>query len=233
MAKKKDKKDNLPVDTEQIFEDSVSRLEAWYYKNQKLITAFIAIVILAVGGYFGYRFLYQEPRERVAQEEMFMAQNFFEADSLNWALNGHGMHLGFVDIINNFRGTRAANLSHSYVGIIYMRKGRFEDALHHLKRFRSNDLILTPMVGMLIADAYAELGNYSEALRQYERAASSHVNDMVTPMILMRAAALAHIQGDYQRALRHYERVRTEFVRSPEAQDIDKHIALLQAKINQ
>jgi len=233
MAKKKEKKDNLPVDTELMLEESVSRLETWYYKNQKIVTACIAVVILAVGGYFGYRFLYQEPRERMAQEEMFMAQNFFETDSLNWALNGHFPHLGFIDIISDFRGTNAANLAHLYVGVIHMRNGQFEDALHYLKRFRSNDLILTPQARMLIADAYAELGNYNEALRQYERAASSHVNDMVTPMALMRAAALAHIQGDYQRALRHYQRVRTEFIRSPEALDIDKHIALLQAKINQ
>ncbi|MCL2416913.1 MAG: tetratricopeptide repeat protein [Bacteroidales bacterium] len=231
MAKRKDKKDNLPVNTEQMLEDSVSKLETWYYKNQKLVTACIAIAILAVGGYFGYRFLYQEPRERLAQEEMVFAVNFFGIDSLDWALNGHGVHWGFIDIIDNFRGTNAANLAHFHVGVIFMRKGQFEDALYHLKRFRSNDLILTPMVRGLIGDAYAELGNYSEALRQYERAVSSHVNDMVTPMILMRAAALAHIQGDYQRALRHYERVRAEFIRS--VPDIDKHIALVRAKINQ
>ena len=233
MAKRKDKKENLPVDTELMLEESVNKLETWYYKNQKLVTACIFGVVLVVGGYFAHRFLYQEPRERMAQEEMFFAQNFFEMGELEWALNGHGIHFGFIDIIDNFRRTRAANLAHYYAGVIHLRQGDLESALYHLKRFRSNDLILTPMVRGLIGDVYAEMGNYSEALRHYERAVTSHVNEMVTPMFLMRAGALAHVQGDYQRALRHFERIRSEFVRSPEARDIDKHIALIQARINQ
>ena len=233
MAKRKDKKENLPVDTELMLEESVNKLETWYYKNQKLVTACIFGVVLVVGGYFAHRFLYQEPRERMAQEEMFVAQNFFEIGELDWALNGHGIHFGFIDIIDNFRRTRAANLAQLYAGIINMQLGEFETALYHLKRHRSNDLILAPQARMLIADAYAELGNYDEALRHYERAANTNVNEMVTPMALMRAGALAHIQGDYQRALRHFERIRTEFVRSPEGRDIDKHIALIEARINQ
>jgi len=227
------KKDTLPVNTEQMLEETASRLEGWYLRNQKQVTIAIAAVIIAVGGYFGYKFLYLEPREKTAQEEMFIAQNFFEIDSLNWALNGHGTHYGFIDIIDNFRGTKAANLAHYYTGVIYMRKGEFENALHHLKKFRSNDLILTPMVRSLIGDCYAELGNMREALSHYERAVSSHANDMVTPMVLMKAAALCSIQGDYQKALRFYQRVRNEFIRSPEARDIDKYIALMEAKINQ
>ena len=227
------KKDTLPVNTEQIFEDTVSRLEGWFLKNQKQVTIAIVAVVIAVGGYFGYRFLYMEPREKMAQEEMFFAENFFEIDSLSWALNGHGVHYGFIDIINNFRGTKSANLAHYYAGVIYLRKGQFEDAIYHLKKFRSNDLILTPMVRSLIGDSYAELGNMREALSHYERAVSSHVNDLITPMILMKIAAIHDIQGDYQRALRTYNRIRDEFIRSSEARDIDKYIALMEAKINQ
>jgi predicted negative regulator of RcsB-dependent stress response len=227
------KNDNLPVNTEQIFEETIDKLETWFLKNQKQLTTAVIAVIIAVGGYFGYKFLYLEPREKTAQEEMFFAQNFFEIDSLSWALNGNGQHYGFIDIIDNFRGTRAANLAHYYVGAIYLKQGQYEDAMYYLKKFRSNDLILTPMVRSLIGDCYAELGDMKEALSHYERAISSHQNDMVTPMVLMKAAALCDIQGDYQKALKFYQRVRNEYVRSNEARDIDKYIAMMQAKINQ
>jgi len=227
------KKDTLPVNTEQMFEETVSKLETWFLKNQKFITACVLAVVLTVGGYFGYKFLYLEPREKTAQEEMFFAENFFQIDSLNWALNGNGVHYGFIDVIDNFRGTKAANLAHYYVGVIYMQMGQFQDAMYYLKKFKSNDLIVTPMIRTLIGDCYAELGNMKEALSQYERAISSHENDMATPMILMKAAALCEIEGDYQKALRFYTRVRNDFVRSPEARDIDKYIAMMEAKINQ
>ena len=228
-----DKKDSLPVNTERMFEETVGKLEAWFLKNQKQITAGLLTLVIVVGGYFGYKFLYLEPREKMAQEEMLFAQNFFEIDSLNWALNGNGIHYGFIDIIDNFRGTRASNLAHYYVGVIYLQKGQFRDAIDYLKKFRSKDLILAPMTRALIGDCYAELGDMKEALSHYERAISSHENDMVTPMVLMKAAALCDIQGDYQKALNFYKRIRSEFVRSPEARDIDKYIAMMEAKINQ
>ncbi|MCL2028392.1 MAG: tetratricopeptide repeat protein [Bacteroidales bacterium] len=227
------KNDNLPVNTEQIFEETVSKLETWFLKNQKKLTVSVLAVVIAVGGYFGYKFLYLEPREKTAQEEMFFAQNFFEIDSLNWALNGNGQHYGFIDIVDNFGGTKAANLAHYYIGVIYLKQGLYDDAIHYLKKFRSNDLILTPMVRALIGDCYAELGDMKEALSQYERAISSHQNDMVTPMVLMKAAALCDIQGDYQKALNFYERVRNDYIRSNEARDIDKYIAMMETKINQ
>jgi hypothetical protein len=72
-----------------------------------------------------------------------------------------------------------------------------------------------------------------DALSHYERAVSSHQNDMVTPMVLMKAAALCDIQGDYQKALKFYTRVRNEYIRTNEARDIDKYIAMMEAKINQ
>jgi len=228
-----DKKSSLPVNTEQIFEETVNKMEVWFLKNQKHLTIIALCVVCIVGGYFGYKFLYLEPREKAAQEEMFFAQNYFEIDSLNWALNGDGVNYGMIDIIDNFRGTKAANLAHYYVGVIYLRKGQYQDAIDYLKRFTSNDLILTPMVRALIGDCHAELGNMKEALSYYERAVSSHENDMVTPMILMKAAALSDILGDYQKALRFYTRVRNDYVRSNEARDIDKYIAMMEAKINQ
>jgi predicted negative regulator of RcsB-dependent stress response len=227
------KKDNLPVNTEQMFEETVSRLESWFLKNQKLITTAILAVVIAVGGYFGYKFFYLEPREQTAQEEMFFAQNFFETDSLDWALNGDGVHYGMIDIIDHFRGTKAANLAHYYVGVIYLKKGQYEDAIDYLKKFRSNDLILTPLVKSLLGDCYAELGDMKEALSHYEKAISTHQNDMVTPTVMMKTAALYDIQGDYQKALNLYKRVRNEYVRSQEARDIDKYIAMIEAKINQ
>jgi TolA-binding protein len=154
-------------------------------------------------------------------------------DSLNLALNGDGVHYGMIDVIDNYGGTKAANLAHYYVGIIYLKKGQYEDAAYYLKKFRSNDIILTPMVKSAIGDCYAELGDMAEALSYYEKAVSSHKNDMVTPAVLMKAAALCELQNDYQKALKFYTRVRNEYVQSTEARDIDKYIAMTEAKINQ
>jgi predicted negative regulator of RcsB-dependent stress response len=228
-----DKKETFAENSEQMFEETLGKLETWFLKNQKHITTAVLAVVILVGGYFGYKFLYLEPREKAAQEELFFAQNYFEIDSLDLALNGDGVHYGMIDVIDNYSGTKAANLSRYYMGVIYVKKGQYEEALDYLKAFKSNDLILAPMVKALIGDCYAELGDMTEALAYYEKAVSSHENDMVTPMVLMKAAALCDIQNDSQKALKFYTRVRSEYARSNEARDIDKYIAMMEAKINQ
>jgi predicted negative regulator of RcsB-dependent stress response len=230
MAKKKE---TFAENSEQMFEETVSKIEAWFLKNQKHITTAVLAVVILIGGYFGYKFLYLEPREKEAQENLFFAENYLGIDSLNWALNGDGINYGMLDVIDNYRGTKAANLAHHHIGVIYLKKGLYEDALAYLKKFKSGDLIVTPMNTALIGDCYAELGDMQKALSYYEKAVSSHKNDMVTPMILMKAAILCNLQNDYEKALTFYTRIRDEHVRSNEARDIEKHIAMMEAKINQ
>lgn len=226
-----EKKETFAENSEHLFEETVGRLETWFLKNQKRVTTALIAVVLVVGGYFGYKFLYQNPREKSAQEELFFAQNYFEYDSLDLALNGDGAHYGLIDVIDNYSGTKAANLAKYYTGIIYLKKGEFKDAIEYLKDFKSDDLVLTPMVQSAIGDCYAELGEMDKALSYYETAIASHQNNMVTPMILMKAAALCEMQNDFQKALSFYTRVRDEFLRSSEAREIDKYIAMAEAKL--
>ncbi len=228
-----EKKETFAENSEQMFEETVSKIETWFLKNQKTITTVVLAVVIVVGGYFGYKFLYQAPREKAAQEELFFAQNYFEIDSLNLALNGDGAHYGMIDVIDNYGGTKAANLAHYYIGVIYLKQGQYQEAMDYLRKFKSDDLILTPMVLSLIGDCYAELGDMKEALSSYEKAVASNENDMVTPMVLMKAAALCELENDYAKALKFYTRIRNDYTRSNEARDIDKYIAMMEAKINQ
>ncbi|MEG1763430.1 MAG: hypothetical protein RR256_07475, partial [Bacteroidales bacterium] len=93
-------------------------------KHQKLIIYLVVGIALLVGGYFGYKFLYLEPLEKTASSEMFYAERYFEMDSMQMALNGDKEHLGFLDIIDNYGATQAANVSHYYAGIAYLQLGK-------------------------------------------------------------------------------------------------------------
>ena len=83
-------------------------------KNLKQITAFLVILVLIVGGYFGYLELYQKPREIKAADAMFAAENYFAQDSSKLVLNGNGTNKGVLYIIKNYSGTKAANLAKYY-----------------------------------------------------------------------------------------------------------------------
>ena len=52
--------------------------------------------------------------------------------------------------------TKAANLSHYSAGMAYMRKGNFDKAIEHLKKYDATDNVLGALALGNIGDAYSE-----------------------------------------------------------------------------
>lgn len=221
MAKKIDKTEERIEKVEEAF----SRTEQFIEKNQKIILIVVGVIILVVLGYFGFKRLYLAPREKEAQSQMFMAEKYFEMDSLTKALKGDGNNLGFIDIIDQYKFTKSANLSHYYAGICYLKKGEFQNALDQLSDFSSGDEVVGPMAIGAMGDAYMELNNADKAISYYLKAADKRKNDLTTPLFLMKAGMAYELQGKNEDALKIYQRVKTEFGRTNEGRDIDKYIA--------
>ena len=129
----KDKKNNQ-VDNLTEVESALTRTEQFLESNQKLISIIIGSIVVIAVGYLGLKKFYIEPRTKNAQDQMFMAQNYFEKDSFNLALNGDGTNLGFLDIIDDFGSTNAGNLANYYAGVSYLHMGQFDKAIDRLKK---------------------------------------------------------------------------------------------------
>ncbi|MFO7614895.1 MAG: tetratricopeptide repeat protein [Bacteroidales bacterium] len=221
MAKKKSKAEDGIVKVE----EALSKTEKFIESNQKLLTIVIGVIVVVVLAFFGINRFYMTPREQEAKEQMFMAERYFEMDSLSLALNGDGMYPGFVEIIDDYRWTKSANLSKYYAGICYLKLGNAEEAASYLKSFKGKDEIVGPMARGALADAYIELGESSKAVRSYLAAAKMEKNDLTTPLFLMKAATAYEIMNDFTKALPLYEQIKKEFPNSVEAREIDKYIA--------
>jgi len=224
MAKKVDKTEERIEKVEQAF----SKTEQFFEKNQTIILIVIGVVVVIVLGFFGFKRYYLAPRETEAQGQMFMAEKYFEMDSINKALNGDGNYLGFLDIIDQYGITKCANLSHYYAGICYLKKGEFEKAIEQLKKFSSNDQFIGPMASMAIGDAYMELKQVDEAIDYYLKGADKKKNEFITPVILMKAGWAYEEIGKYDQALKVYKRIKEEYPRSNEGREILKYIAKME-----
>jgi tetratricopeptide (TPR) repeat protein len=223
MAKKIDKTEERIVAVEEAF----SKTEQFIEKNQKIILIVVGAIILVVLGYFGFKRLYLAPREKEAQSQMFMAEKYFEMDSLTKALKGDGNYLGFLDIMDQYKFTKSANLSHYYAGICYLKKGEFQNAIDQLSDFSSGDELVAPMAIGAMGDAYMELNNTDKAIDCYLKAADKRKNDLTSPMFLMKAGMAYELAGKNDLALKTYMRIKTEFSRTNEGREIDKYIARL------
>ena len=111
--------------------------EEFFEKNQKVIGIAMLAIIVVVGGIFLMRYM-KTNKNADAQADIFQAQYYFEQDSLDLALNGDGRSLGFVNIIEIYSNTEAANLSNFYAGAIYLKQRDYASAVSHLEKFTTS-----------------------------------------------------------------------------------------------
>lgn len=226
----KDKKNNQADNLTEV-ESALTRTEQFLESNQKLIGIVIGSIVIITVGYLGLNKFYLEPRDKDAQDQMFMAQNYFEKDSFNLALNGDGNNLGFLDIIDGFGSTDAGNLSNYYAGISYLHLGQYEDAIEYLKKFDSDDALLGPISLGAQGDAQLELGKTDQALDLYTEAYKMNDNELTTPVYMMKAGELLESSNKNAEALKLYEMIKQKYPETTEGRSIDKYIARAKAKI--
>ncbi|MBU1370868.1 MAG: tetratricopeptide repeat protein [Bacteroidetes bacterium] len=210
-------------------EEALSKSELFIVNNQKTLISIITILIVIVLGYFGVNKYYIQPNEKEAQTQMFMAEWYFEADSLNKALYGDGNNLGFIDIIDEYSFTDAGNLAKYYAGISLLKQGEFEEAVDYLKEFNSDDHIVAAMAMGALGDAYLELNRQADAASQYEKAADHKANELTSPMYLFKAGQTYELMGENKKALNIYEQISREYPSTTEGRLMEKYIARLEA----
>lgn len=161
---------------------------------------------------------------------MFQAVYYFEADSLDLALNGDGNNPGFKDIVQDYKMTEAANLANYYAGVAYLKQGKFELARLYLEDFNADDFLVQARAYSLIGDTYMEEEKYDDAARYYEKAANYEPNKYFSPNYLMKAALAYEKANQVQKAKETYDKVIEQYWDSPDYQNAKKYRAKLESK---
>lgn len=226
MAKKDETKDLLQ--NPEVLAEKLEGAENWLEQNSKLVTGIVGVLLLIVAGYFGFMY-YKSSQDAQAQRDMFQAVYYFEADSLNLALNGDGNNLGFIDIINDYKFSDAANLAHFYAGVAYLKQGKYEAARLYLEDFSSNDLLVQARAYSLIGDAYMEEEKFEDAAKYYAKAAAYKPNKFFTPTYLMKAALAYEKLNQLEKAKEAYEQIITKYFESAEFTNARKFKAKLES----
>jgi tetratricopeptide (TPR) repeat protein len=225
MAKKKADNEEVIVDVQEVY----SKTENFVENNKKTLSMVLGGIVVVIAAIAFYTKVYLPPIEAEAQAEMFWAEKYFEKDSLNQAINGDGLHSGFIDIIDTYGGTKSENLAHYYLGICYRNSGSYEDAIYELEQFSSDDVMISAVALGAIGDCYAELNDLDNASSYYEKAANHKANDLTTPVYLFKAGVAYEDAGNFEKAVEKYSAIKTDYASSNEARTIDKYIARAEA----
>lgn len=212
-------------------ETTLSKTELFILDNQKTIIVVLCALVVLVLAFFGVKKYYFEPREQEAQSAIYHAEQYFENDNFATALNGDGNYLGFLNVIEEFGGTKTANLAKYYAGICYLNIGDYNQAVEYLKSFKGKDVLVSSLALGALADAYMELDQIAEAVECYEQAANKNENSFTTPMFLLRAGIANEMIGNYQKAIDLYNKIKKDYPTSNEGFSIEKYIARAQAEM--
>ncbi len=206
----------------------VAEVQHIWEKYGKTASYVLLAIVVVVGGFFAYRNLILEPKERQASEAMFRAEEYYRQDSARLALNGDNINAGFVKIISRYGGTKAARLASFYAGSCYLKLGDFNNAVKYLKDFSSPVKQLQERAYGLLGDAYSEQGKKEEAAEQYKKAGTYYEQDeLFSPEYLFRSGYLYENMGKTQEAVTMYKLIKDKYPTSQRGVDIDKYLARL------
>lgn len=204
----------------------LSRTEEFVAQNKNAVLGVAIVLALLVAGFFGYKY-YKNTQDQQAQSSMFQAIHYFESDSLDRALNGDGNNPGFLDIIDEYGISDAANLAHFYSGVAYLKQGKYKLAILYLEDFNADDLLVQARAYSLIGDAHMEQENYQNAVSFYEKAADYKSNEFFTPRYLMKAALAYEKMDNINAAVDIYNEIIEKYWNADEFEAAQKHKARL------
>ena len=207
----------------------IAKAKDFWTKYSKPLMIVSTVIIVAVGGWYGYQTFVKKPKETKAVEAMFKAQQYFGLDSTNLALNGDGQYDGFLKIISKYGGTDAANTANYCAGVCYIKLNDNENAIKHLKKFSTSSKAVQARAYKLLGDAYADLGKNADALSYYKKAARHFEEDETNAAeyLLFAAYFADRSMKDQKEATSLYKELKEKFPKSSQAMDADNYLAQL------
>lgn len=202
-------------------------------ENQKSLGFILGGVVVLVLLYFGYQRFYLAPRAEAAQDQMYKAENYATIDSLRQrAIDGDGSFPGFKEIADEYDNTKSANIANAYLGGLYLREGKYQDAISALEKYsNTGSQILDPLVIGMLGDAYSELKDYKRAASYYKKAADQNQNSFTTPLMLKKLGLVYEAQNDFKQAADAYKRIKTDYPESAEGATVEGLIARAEARL--
>lgn len=201
--------------------------EDFVRRNRNVLLGILAVVVLAVAGFFGYNY-WKTQHNSQAEAVMFRAVDNWEADSLKQALQGDGKLPGLNRVASEYSGTKAGNLANFYAGVALLKQGKFQDAYNALDKFSSDDYLVQSRAYALMGDAQLELNKASEAADLYGKAADHNANEYFTPSYLLKQGIALEAAKNNEGAIKAYDRILNDYATAQEAAEARQAKARLQ-----
>jgi predicted negative regulator of RcsB-dependent stress response len=221
--------------------EALDKAKNFWSENQKKIVIFGSLVILMLASYIAYNNFYAEPRKLKAEEEIYMAESYFDnmastkfnKDSVNIVLNGGNINgysiKGVLSVIKNYDGTPTAERAKYIAGTCYYQINENDKALNYLKNFDARGALQIQMrAHIMMGNIYAAKKNTTEALTQFKKATTVNEKDeMLTPNALLICARYASYINNSKEAIDCLKKLKEKYPNADPVRngEVDKRLA--------
>lgn len=221
----------------QTSKESTALTTGWsgfYAKNKKNVQIAGGALVVIIGGWLAYQFLYLNPRNKEANEALWRVEQWAELDSMNWVLQGNGEFIGAEELISKYSGTVAAEKAKYLAACAKRNNGDFQGALDLFKDVDFNDNTVGVQAIGNAGDMYVELGQLDDAADWLQKAAkkamSSASKDALAPVYLLKAARVQAERQDFTSAKELLQELVDNFKRSQEFGEAQKMLGWIEAQ---
>ncbi|MEN9333526.1 MAG: hypothetical protein RLY35_706 [Bacteroidota bacterium] len=221
----------------QTSKETKIQLAGWsgfYNKNKKNVQIAGGALIVIIGGWLAFQFLYMGPRNKEANEALWRIEQWAEMDSMNWVLQGNGEFIGAEELMNKYSGTVAAEKAKFYAACAKRDAGDFQGALDLFKGVDFDDNTVGVQAIGNAGDMYVELGQLDDAAdwlqKASKKAMSSDSKDALAPVYLMKAARVQCERQDFESAKTLLQDLVDNFKRSQEIGEAQKMLGWIEAQ---
>lgn len=220
------------VAQEAVQEEKVAtstKLIAFFLKNQKQIVIAAVVLVLAIAGYFAWRW-YQGSQNNTAAERIGFAIRQYENGLFRQSLDGSGQNAGFLKLINEYGGTETGNLAKFYAAAALDQLNERKQALQYYEGYDKGEDLIGAAAYAGAAAIYEDVNkDHAKAAEMYKKAANTYPDETSAPDYLRKAARnfeLAKAFGDARDA---YKTIKEKYPKSPLAGNIDYYLARVDA----
>jgi len=227
MGKRQSREDKLKEEQLIDIVEAKDSAADFFTKNKTMILGLFGLIIFAVIAFMAYNYFTAE-KDKAATAAIFKAEQQFARDSFALALeNPGGGFEGLLDIIENYNGTKTANLAKLYAGISYLNLGRHDEAIEYLNAHSASGDYSPIIKNGNLGDAYSEKGDFDQAISYYSKASSTSEDALLTPYYLYKLGLLAKKQNDNTKALNAFQKIKDAYPDSVEGSKVDRLIAMV------
>jgi len=213
--------------TEENVGEIISKSEKFFEEHQKSIYNVLLGIILIVACVILGKNFYIDPKNNEAAEKLVWCEDKLARDSFQLALEGDEINAGYAEIASSYRFTRAKKEALIGAATCCYHLGRYDEAIDYAKKVKTKSVVFAPVMVGLIGNCYVELGDYTAAVAQFEKAAK-YDNNATAPIFLKKAADMYADKNleiyDNNKALELYQTIKDKYFDSQQAADIDKYI---------